>query len=131
MAYAPETSLFQAVALAFFEEGFAADAQDFGGFADPVFGGFQRRGNHIFFDFQQRAQSGCSSRAAGRGGANRVGEVVGSQDFASRENDRAFNGVAQLADVARPGVGSEHGARGFAQPDIGAAVDGAQRGEEM
>ena len=51
----------------------------------------------------------------------RLGTAHGGENYSTLER------VAEFADVARPGVGGEHAARGVAQLRGWAAVDGAQR----
>src|SRR6266704_681332 len=105
----------QPVFLAFFEEGFAADAEGFSGAADRVYRAWRGRTNILgkICGLEQPAVRGDCARAR------------------TRENHGSLEGVAEFADVARPGVGRKHTPRGVTQLGIGATVGGAQRRHKM
>src|SRR6266851_943605 len=130
----------QPVFLAFFEEGFAADAEGFGGATDLVMRRFERGGDDLTLHFLQRAKTADRAYRAWRGRTNSFGKICGLEQPAvrgdrvrarTRENHGSLEGVAKFADVARPGVGRKHAPRGVAQLGIGATVGRAQRRHKM
>src|SRR6266702_3562903 len=130
----------QTILLALFEEGFAADAEGYGGAADLVMRGFEGGGNDFALHFLEGTEAGDRAGRAGRSGAHILRKVSGLEQVAlgrgsiaagTRENGRALESIAEFADIAGPGVAGEHAARRIAQLRIGAAMDGANGQKEM
>src|SRR5467141_1162050 len=131
---------FQTVFLAFLEEGFAADAEGFGGAADLIVRSFERCGDDFSLHFLKGTEAGDRAGSARRSGSHTLRKifwlervVLGNRRAAAgtRENHRALESIAEFPDIAGPGVGHKHPARRIAQLHIRAAVDGTNGHEKM
>src|SRR6266705_1020556 len=92
----------QTILLALVEEGFAADAEGYGGAADLVMRGFEGGGNDFALHFLEGAKAGDRAGGAGRCGANIFRKISGleqvtlgrgSTEAGTRENDRVFESI--------------------------------------
>ena len=122
-----------AVALQFVEQGLQADAEDFGGAGLVAFGQDQGSLDEGAFGVVNRCSGGEDEKLfrgrfrddgfADGGGDDRRRQMAGEDDAIGGEDDRAFEGVAEFADVPGPAVMAEqiHGVGGDID-DLGAVL---------
>src|SRR5436309_12271022 len=78
--YKWRTISFQAVFFALFEEGFAADAEGFGGAADLVVRSLKSGGDDLALHFLEGAETGDSAGSARRGRSHTFRKIVGVEE---------------------------------------------------
>ncbi len=119
----------QAVFFPFFQERFAADAEDFGGFGDVVASGLESLDDDVALDFFKGAKAEECGCAAGCG-ANVFRKILGCEFGAFAKNDGSFEHIAKFADVAGPSISGEHPSRSIAEIRVWAIVNGAERNQQ-
>src|ERR1700733_1558220 len=120
----------QLVFLAFFEQGLAADAQDFGGAANFVMGSFERGADGVAFDVVERAEGSCGTARAASG-SHQLREIGAGQQELLAEHQAVFDGVLKLAHVSGPHVEFERTLRGRIERGARLSVNRAEPLEKM
>src|SRR5258708_9973827 len=131
---------FQTVLFTLLKEGFAADAEGFGGAADLVVRSFERGGDDLALHFLEGTQAGDLTGSARRSSSHNLRKILGIEEviLGSRcaaagtgEDHRALESVAEFANIAGPGIGCKHAARRITQLRIRPGVHGTQGRKKM